>query len=166
MPAPPFFLGGRLVGHRYSKSILVVPLNLCALAGGCHGDPPQGTGFSHIHPRNWDRMQMAAPRATICPAPGYEPSAVAGHTRPPSAVPHPIKGQVSPALGSLFGRRSYVTLLPDTSLVAGSSVASSLVYLRAVAQVAERVSGDPSRIVNLTVHWRATVLASPVSLVS
>ena len=46
MPAPPFFLGGRLAGHQHPKNTLTTPHNLCALAGGRHGDRP---------PRHWPR---------------------------------------------------------------------------------------------------------------
>ena len=161
MPAPPFSLCGRLAGHRYPHTISILPLNLCALAGGRHSDRPPGTGPGRNRNRSRNRMQMAAPRATISPVPSYETSAVAGHIRPPSAVPHSIKGQVSLALGSLFGRRSYVTLLPDTSLVAGSSVASSLVIYAPSSRSPYASLATLSRIVNLAVQWRATVLASP-----
>ena len=81
-----------------------------------------------------------------------------GRRRP---SPHSIKGPVSPALGSLFGRRSYVTLLSDTSLVAGSSVASSLVIFAPSSRSPYASLATFPRIVNLTVQGRATVLASP-----
>ena len=75
-------------------------------------------------------MQMAAPRATINTVPSYGSSAGVGYFRPTSAFPTSIKGQVS-LPGAHFWQKVLLntlqTPLADTSLVAGSSVASRLV---------------------------------------
>ena len=90
---------------------------------------------------------MAAPRATICLVPSYEPSAVAGLTRPTSAPPHFYKRVGFPCPWLTFWQNVLLntpkTPLSDTSPVAGSSVASHLVYSLAITQVALPISGNP-----------------------
>ena len=143
----PFFLGGRLAGHRYPPRTPNYPYDPSALAGGCHSDRPAKHWLWPTPNRNRARMQMAAPRATICLIPSYEPSAVAGRTRPMSAPPHFYKKAGFPCPWLTFWQNVLLntpkTPLSDTSLVAGSSVASRLVYSLAVTQVTLCVSGDP-----------------------
>ena len=54
MPAPPFFPGGCLVGHRILQIIPIIPIqpyNLFALAGGRHSDCPQPLASANTQPQ-------------------------------------------------------------------------------------------------------------------
>ena len=68
-------------------STLNLTHDLCALAGGRHSDRPPKYWLRPIRNRNRARMQMVAPRATICLVPSYEPSATAGCIWLPLAAP-------------------------------------------------------------------------------
>ena len=92
MPAPPFFPRWPPSRSPIPPLTLKSPFDLCALAGGRLSNCPPKHWLRPICNRDWARMQMAAPRATICFVPSYESSAVAGRTRSTSVAPRLQKG--------------------------------------------------------------------------
>ena len=63
-----FSLGGRLAGHQYSKGTLKTPITFVHWWAVAMATALLSTGLGHTHNRSRDRMQMAAPRATISPS--------------------------------------------------------------------------------------------------
>ena len=63
-----FSLGGCLAGHQYPKFTLKPPITFVHWQAVAMATALLSIGLGQTHNRSWDRMQMAAPRATISPS--------------------------------------------------------------------------------------------------